>query len=95
MLAGDGRPKHVLAQGLAAAGVLGAGNGGGVKREPELGHRQAGLDLDAGASGQRDHNRAATAFGACRREAGDRGGGKLGQGRLSVSQLARDHGGFL
>jgi hypothetical protein len=48
-----------------------------------------------GRPGQRDHNQAATAFRACGREAGDRGGGELGQGRLSVSQFARDHGGFL
>jgi hypothetical protein len=47
---GQGRAKHVLAQGFSARSVLGASMGCGVQREPELCDRKGSCHFDAGVA---------------------------------------------
>ena len=63
-----------------------------MQGESELGDREGSCHFDAGVATQHHGFGAATQFGAGGRQAGDGGGGQLGQGRLALGESVVEHG---
>jgi hypothetical protein len=87
---GDRRAEHIFEQGQAAGVVQGASAGAGVQIEAAIGDHQPAEYLGVVVGCACQAHRAAVQGRSGRSKAADGGGGELGQGWVSLSELVVD-----